>query len=127
MPNPNPPQFADTGKSYEPAKRNVASADQHYIDAVFDHYRPKKTHFLFGTCIEYREPFREIKVALDIVKSSSSASLFPVDIYAHWGRPRLTEREVVDHRVKLYIQREKKNGIESVKDIILSDVDPKEY
>lgn len=127
MPDPNPPIFIDVARTPGIPIESPMVRENGYIDAVYFNYLRQKPNVLTGTCIEYNRDLKEIKVDLDIAKTSSSVNTaVPVEINAQWGRPQLAENEVLGKRVKIWVQREtnKETKIEEVKELSLMAIAP---
>lgn len=109
------------------AIKAIIGAEKVYVDAVYFNYMPKKPESLTGTCIAYNKDLKEITVDMDILKTDSNVNTNqPVEIQAKWGRPNLTESEVVNKRVKIWIQKEinKETRLVEIKERSLSAIAP---
>lgn len=100
-----PPYFLDDPRA-TPRKSGVVKNpkihDDGYLNALVNKYAPNKNGIHYGTCIQFDQQGKRIVVEEDI--EITSGSVDPTQIIrtvADWGRPRLTEAEVLNKRVKI--------------------------
>lgn len=100
-----PPYFLDDPRA-TPRKSGVVKNpkihDDGYLNALVNKYAPNKNRIHYGYCIGYDAPSQTIRVEEDIEVTSSFVDTTQViRTTADWGRPRLTEAEVLNKRVKI--------------------------
>ena len=99
-----PPTFLDDSKTIERSdpKKSGPSGDELYIDALFKEYKPTTNTIHYGICTAVDTVSKMIVVEEDVeITHPSDSQRNPPRIVAKWGRPTLTESEIVNKRVKL--------------------------
>lgn len=84
------------------ATDRYVNANFTYTNRVFETYLPFLVGIRDGTCTGINTAARQITVKLDAGPNDTRQPAVPVA----WDRERLTESEVVDHRVKVFVPRQ---------------------